>query len=328
MSSTQEFNAFPSIGHLRHLQKALSFQPWTPDIIEYRGTVKLHGCNTAVCQDAVDSDIFVQSRNRILSLEADNHGCFSFVTDRLDHFKGIINRIRIMRPEAASIKVFGEYAGQKIQCGVGISKAPKFFCIFTIYIDGQAQDTSDFSDIHDNENRIFNVMQFGTYSVKINKADPMASAEEIDRLTKEVSEDCPAGRFIGFPGMGEGIVWTMQGQQSCSRIWFKSVVENFSDTIAAKVKVPKAVDPDTDTEKVDDFVEKFAHDKRMNQGLDHLREFNKPIDNVSIGAFVKWVTDDMLKEEGDILNAKEKNVCRQLASKKAVTWFKSFLKSA
>ena len=65
--------------------------------------------------------------------------------------------------------------------------------------------------------------------------------------------------------------------------------------------------------------------EHMHQGLDHLCEFQKPMEPGSTGAFVKWVTEDMMKEEGGVLDPQEARLCRKLASRKAVTWFKTHL---
>lgn len=78
-------------------------------------------------------------------------------------------------------------------------------------------------------------------------------------------------------------------------------------------------------EKITEFVEYACTENRLNQGLDYLKEQGKELDPTSTGDFIKWVMNDILKEESDVLlenGLTWKNVQGMLA-KKAQTFYKS-----
>lgn len=77
-------------------------------------------------------------------------------------------------------------------------------------------------------------------------------------------------------------------------------------------------------EKITEFVEYSCTGNRLNQGLDYLKEQGLPLDPTSTGDFIRWVMNDILKEESDVLlenGLTWKNVQGMLA-KKAQSFYK------
>jgi hypothetical protein len=65
----------------------------------------------------------------------------------------------------------------------------------------------------------------------------------------------------------------------------------------------------------------------MRQGLDYLREQQLTIEMKNIGTFLKWLNNDIIKEEKDTMeesNIDAKDIGRALQSK-AKTWFQQHL---
>jgi hypothetical protein len=307
---TEERESFPEIKHLRHLADTLAYFPNAPDVLNYRGTVKLHGTNMCASQEA-GGDVRVFSRHRELGANKDNSGCHAWTMKRMPHFERLFEAVRSRSGCGDDVRVciFGEFAGRGIQKRVGISAAEPFLAIFCVTIDGRRADLASFADLHDNEARIWNVLQFGTWDLLIRKADPMFVGSITEDLAERVGADCPAAKALGCPGAGEGIVWTCTDIDS-SRLWFKSKCKAHSVCSAP----PKKEKGKSDLQFAQEFAEAFVTEARLEQGLQYLQEMG--LDAVP-GNFIKWVVQDVVKEEGEC--SKD---CKDAVARKASVWFK------
>jgi len=90
-------------------------------------------------------------------------------------------------------------------------------------------------------------------------------------------------------------VWTAE---------FKGVVHRFKvkgeKHSSSKVKTLAAVD----TEKLNsitEFVEYAVTDSRFNQALENVFPNNEPVDTKKLGDVIRWVVNDIIKEETDTL---------------------------
>ena len=138
------------------------YQHTTPyPTLVFNGTVKLHGTNAGIVK--YKDRIEFQSRENVLSLQKDNAQFMLNMSNKnLDFlFEGI--------EFEDHIAVFGEWCGQGIQKGVAVSQLPRMFVIFGCNIDGIWVDC----DRYDNEQQIYNIIQFPQYQVEIdfNKED-------------------------------------------------------------------------------------------------------------------------------------------------------------
>jgi hypothetical protein len=87
-----------------------------------------------------------------------------------------------------------------------------------------------------------------------------------------------------------------------SGTWFKCKGEKHS---VSKVKTLAAVDVEA-VENMREFVKSVVTEARLEQGLDNLvREQLLPFEMKSMGDFIRWVYNDVLKEEMDTIIANQ-----------------------
>jgi hypothetical protein len=289
--------------------------------LKFTGTVKLHGTNAGIVRTK-DHKFSFQSRERELTLTADNAGFMLYMsskTELLDcMIDEMINQYFWATPHETdlpdAVVVFGEWCGGNIQKGVGISGLPKMFVIFAVkFIWGEGEEVkSQWIDIETIDHivspgdNIYNVLQFGKWEVEIDFAKPHEVQNTLIDLTIKVEEECPAGKFFGQTGVGEGLVWHTRDQgYFSSDFWFKVKGEKHS---ASKVKVLASVDVEA-IKAVEDFVEMAVTEARLEQGLQNLvREQLKPFEMSSMGDFLRWVFNDVVKEETDTIVANQLEV--------------------
>ena len=274
--------------------------------LKFKGTVKLHGTNAGIVD--YGDRIEFQSRERVLSLEDDNAGFM-----RIMHSKDLaflFDRFNSVE----YIAVYGEWCGGNIQKSVAINGLDKMFVIFGVKVDDNWVELP--SDLHNNEEGIYNILQFPTYEIDIDFNTPEIVQNKLIEMTLLVEEECPAGKFFGKEGVGEGIVFTCTSDQTLK---FKSKGEKHS---ASKVKVINAVDVEL-MQSINDFVELAVSENRLNQGISFFKENNISVDSKNTGEFLRWIVTDVLKEEKDTLEESgldEKKVKAAVATKARV-WF-------
>ena len=126
--------------------------------------------------------------------------------------------------------------------------------------------------------------------------------------------------MLGVEGIGEGIVWTpTDSEWSNSRYRFKTKGEKHSESKVTKLA-------DVDVEKVatiNELVSKVVEEGRLIQAWNWLKENNKEQTEKSTGDFIRWVNNDIAKEESDLiaasgLNAKDISGAVSTAARK---WF-------
>jgi hypothetical protein len=331
-----EFIKFPSIEQFRHViqkvtnstryvgkdeetQKPIYDYNKELPTIEFIGTTKIHGTNFCIGYNPIDSEFWFQSRNNIITPIKDNLDSARFAYDRLDCFKDIVSKIE--NPNNENIWIYGEFAGKGIQDGVSVSEVEKFFTIFKIKV-GNIWLSDDFINGLDNytEYRIFNSLFFGHKTIQIDFNKPELSQNKLIEMTLEIEQECPVGKAFGISGIGEGLVFSAVGSEyNSSEYWFKSKGEKHSVT-----KVKKLVEVDVEKIKSnEEFVEKTVTENRLRQGLEYLKEMKIELSPKSTGDFIRWVHNDILKEEKDVMDISgisEKDLGK-LVSVKAKTWF-------
>lgn len=290
----REVIKFGSIGQFRNFIKTMQYLGWRK--INLIGTVKIHGTNSSVGLDLKDNSLFYQSRNRVLSLDDDNYDFAKYIEDNKSEFLKIFDEIKnkINTEKYDSIIIYGELAGKGIQNKVAVSQIDRFFAPFSIV--GVNKDTVDELDVKLSINesiRFYPVETFGVYNVQLDLDNVHLAQQEIKDLTISVENECPVGKYFGVSGTGEGIVFTDETKQYS----FKSKGEKHS---VSKVKVIADVDIEK-INKIKDFVDYSVTENRLNQGIEYLKEMNKELDISNIGDFLRWLTNDVLKEEQDVI---------------------------
>lgn len=286
----------------------------TSPVIKFKGAVKLHGTNAAVCFNAVDG-LYVQSRENVITPEKDNMGFAKFVEERKDVFLDMFSRI--MKKELVPISsntlvLFGEWAGGNIQPqDIGIAKLEKAFYIFGLFVSPNTDTRSEFDILHNRIKsnnwldysylrngaaRIFNILDYASYEIEIDFNNPQLVQNALSALTIAVEEECPVAKAFGVSGVGEGIVWT--GECNGYRLQFKVKGEKHS---SSKVTSLAAVD----VEKLNSivaFIDNVCTESRFNQAIEKVFEGSEPTIQKT-GDVIKWFVGDVMKEEIDTMKA-------------------------
>lgn len=295
---SEEGGFFPSINQFRSTVKAerdhAAYHGIAPRVRRFLGTVKLHGTNAGIsCMP--DGEVIYRSRSRIITPDADNHGFARHMAANHDAVCTILGSIPT-NGEMATI--FGEWCGAGIQAGVGISAEQKMFVVFAARVGDEWIDEATIGRAPDA--RIFNIHDYPTWSMEIDFDKPEQAQNDLCALTEEVERECPVAKAFGHSGIGEGIVWTPADDDRRRRFWFKVKGEKHS---ASKVKVLAAVDVERFRAR-DDLVAALVTENRLAQGMDmHINEFHRPLEMSAIGDFLRWVFNDVIKEEADTIAA-------------------------
>lgn len=290
--------------------------------IQYEGTAKIHGCCSSI---RIEGDkiykVTCQSRNNEITPENDNYGFAKFITGLGDE---VFDELRTMF--GTNIVIHGEWAGKGIQDTVAVCQLEKFWTIFRVQEITEDEEKGRWISIQDkdfsilNKHRIFNVRQFGIFNLEIDFEHPAESINKMNELTLQVENECPVGKFFGISGIGEGIVWAspVPEYQNSKFVWKTKGSKH------SKSKVTKLANVDVEKmASIEAFVDKHVNEGRLMQAWNYLAENKIEQDEKATGTFIKWIFNDIIKEEKDELLASgltEKNLGGAVA-KKAKNWF-------
>lgn len=298
--------------------------------LTFKGTVKLHGTNAGVCFNW-NSGIWYQSRENIITPEQDNAGFAFFAESNKKQFFSMFTEIakrNNIDTRDNTISIYGEWCGGNIQKGVAITNLPKSFFIFGVKITpnpiegAEKQPVAywvDHNDLKSPDDKIYNIEDFQTWEMEIDFNYPELVQNKLGELTLAVEEECPVGKAFGFSGVGEGIVWSCNYNGVVHR--FKIKGEKHS---SSKVKKLASVD----TEKINsikEFVDYAVTESRFNQGVEKTFPNNEPIDVKKMGELMKWIVNDIIKEESDTMvknNLEPKDVGKYISTKVREMFFK------
>lgn len=275
--------------------------------LTFKGTVKLHGTNAAVSYNT-KGDLWYQSRENIITPEKDNAGFAFFAESNRDVFLGLMLEVaeneNINRNEN-TITIYGEWCGGNIQKGVGITNLPKSFFIFGVKITPHTETEEelkanpaywvDYTYLESTDNKIYNINNFTTYTIDIDFNMPQLVQNQLSEMTIDVENECPVAKSFGFSGIGEGIVWSTEVNGVVHR--FKVKGEKHS---SSKVKTLAAVDVEK-LESIQKFVDYAVTESRFNQALENVFPNQEPIDTKKLGDVIRWVVNDVIKEEMDTM---------------------------
>jgi len=292
------------------------------------GSVKLHGTNAGIQFNLVTGEVKPQKKSDFITPEKDNFGFASWFETRREDITKILDEFtdEIFAEDTSpfgteqmftsnAITVYGEWAGQGIQKGVGISEFKKSFYVFGVKVtgeieeDGETKETSYwvnpklFKDIElkNPELGIFNVWNFKQYEVIIDLNVPNTAIDEISKIVDEVENDDPVVKELEKiyeteteSKIGEGVVWTLEGKNG-EMISFKSKGEKHSKS---KVKKFKKVDSALENRKRE-LAEKVTPGWRLNQGIQEVfgEDIRNTFNRKMMGEVIKWTMKDIIKEE-------------------------------
>lgn len=269
-------------------------------VLKFDATVKIHGTNAAIVFYADGSQKY-QSRERELTLEEDNAGFMQAMSSKDLH--RLRTQLESYTEYSSEIVVFGEWCGGSVQKGVAVSQLKeKIFVIFQVLINGKPVDWK----ASDHKNGIYSIFDFPHWEVEIDFNNPSEAQNEIVKLTQEVENQCPVGKYFGIDGVGEGIVLRCQTDPN---LFFKSKGEKHS---CSRVKTLAEVDP-AKLKSVTEFIDYAVTENRLNQGLERFS-----LENKNIGSYLQWVVKDIAEEEADVLVNSQleiKDVSKQISQK-------------
>jgi len=285
-------------------------------VLTFRGTVKLHGTNSSIVKYINDGQIKYdfQSRERIIDLTGkDGDNCGFMREFQKKDYQKLFDDIDCK----SSIAIFGEWCGNGIQKGVAIVELPKMFVIFAVKIDDVYQDMNSFKHLKNEEQNIYNILQFPTFSIDIDFNNPELIQNKLVELTTNVEKECPVAKQFGITGIGEGIVWEhINGNE---RYIFKVKGEKHQNS---KVKTLTTVNVE-EIENIKTFVEYAVTENRLLQGIDKMRELGLSIESKTTGDYLRWVYNDVIKEESDTIaenNIDVKKIGSAISAKARMFW--------
>lgn len=279
-------------------------------VLVFNGTTKLHGTNSGVAFDLVAGTTEAQSKERILTVSADNHGFCAWtqsVAGRADlaYLRASVHGAIDFAP-AASIHIFGEWCGLAVNGKTAIGQLPTRFVVFGALItllDG----TENWLDlpliapiwhqlVGESTTNVNLICDYKQWSVAVDFNDPGAVLDFLEQLTIEVEIECPVASALGLNGMGEGIVWECQDPVFGRQV-FKTKGEKHKGTKGARLVT---IAPEI-LESRDAFCDAVLTESRLEQGFDFIMEQHGKVTLDRMGEFLMWVGMDVMKEESDTL---------------------------
>lgn len=312
--------SFPDIGQYRQLIRAVAshaqyvgkdangdaiYDNTKPlPTLEFVGTVKLHGTNAAICSDY--QDLWFQSRERLLTAESDNAGFVRHFAPHTDKLKNLCYTAGLGYNDV-TVCIYGEWCGSGIQKGVGISALPKMFVIFAVRVGEKWLSHTEVAKLKAPEIQIYNIFDYDHRFITIDFARAIDFQNTLGEYTTAVENCCPVAKAFGKEGIGEGIVWTCTtpGYED-SKFWMKVKGEKHS---VSKVKKLASVDMEVVASQ-NEFIANTVTEARCLQSISKLKEAGKPLDRTSLGDFIKWIYNDIIKEETDTAKANNLDITK------------------
>jgi hypothetical protein len=179
--------------------------------------------------------------------------------------------------------------------GTGVSQLPKMFVPFAVLTNGRWWLPAEIRRLFRGTS-IRCIYDYRLWSMMIDFSRPEEFQNDLVDLTVKVEQQCPVALAHGFEGIGEGIVWWAAPTEgfNVDGLVFKVKGEKHSET---KVKTLAAVDVEK-IGNIRELVATIATRHRMGKKLDGIA-----VDIRNTGAFLKVVTEDVMKEEADTIDA-------------------------
>lgn len=328
---------WPSIGRFDEFVKSIRYlankKNISPDevVIELEGTVKLHGTNAGIVFKYDDENqpyLYPQGRNRVLTVDTDNAGFALYLMgdkEVYNYYFGKLERDFESFPHSCyqecgkleAVCLFGEWAGENVQNGVAIAELKKFFAPFSVSYYFKTNEGKQVV-IHNTDKAMLDRYYDGSNQhvrcfpitlvepiVKQLRFDEVSLANftnELIKYTAETETCCPFGKLFGVEGIGEGYVWKVKFPKDnvlsdYLPYMFKVKGEKHS---VSKVSKLASVYPEH-IENVVKFAEYAVTENRLQQGIEFLKESQLEVTSKNIGVFMRWIANDIMKEESAVL---------------------------
>jgi hypothetical protein len=315
---------FGSIGDIKQCAKSLVQQAdYIGDQLKLMSVVlteKVHGTNAGFSVDN-KGNYWVNSRERILSLEKDNQGCCAFVHANIKEFLYLANKCIAKAPEGWEVvTVPFEFGGDGIQKKSALSGIGKKVAVIFPYFKATIGDEGIWREMpyFMNTNVLINIM--GTPGCQkilaIDFKNVNASVNDLLKIVNTWETQSPLANYFSKPdNIGEGLVGHFFYMENLFRFKVKGTKHANS-----KVKVLQPVDDVKEQAKIN-FINFALPAWRLEQMAEGCYG---PEDT---GRFMKALHADVLKECSDELVEAElswKDVVQKL-SKQAREWYNEYI---
>lgn len=306
--------------------------------VEFVASVKIHGTNAAVTLTK-NGDLEMQRRSGLITPNQDNYGFAAWVLENEKSFRFVLEPLLkyfINEVGCDQVTLFGEFAGRGVQSKVAVSDLPKSFYIFDFAVaksnsDG-LEDVLFSNDIPQGlhllrglpevDDVIINLAarspEYQNKSFIVDTEHPHLFLDAITPVVDAIGAECPVARDLGAVGFGEGLVFTGAYQGKVYRFKIKDSRHKVS-----KIREAAVVD-EVELAGLQEFVELTCTEIRLKQGLEFVAS-NTPLDVKNMGSYIKWVVQDILREESDLIQTKQIDTKKasKLISTKAREFFQA-----
>lgn len=296
-------------------------------VLQFEGTVKLHGVNTSV---VLAPDDVMWSQSREIKLNSATQDCFGFngfVSKNRLAFLTILQAARAKMLSAGhsnkKVTVFGEWCGSGIQKRVALSQLNKMFVIFGMVASEDADDAMENNEsniyfskqemmdcveqcrsVVGNSFAIKSIYDFPVYKVDIDFRAPQEANDALTLMVEEVEQECPVSKVLGISGTGEGIVFrcVTDGWED-TRFWFKIKGEKHKGS-ARQARVHSEIDQER-LVNVQILAESLVNEERLEQMVQKTFDIGNGgmVVVQKLGVFIKHMLTDINKEDSDQIQA-------------------------
>ena len=307
--------ATANIGYDKEKQEPIYDPAPIYPIITAQATEKIHGTCGAICFSNSDG-FWVQSKNNILEIGKDNADCAGHALKIENEWKELIFQLADnydVDLNTHIISIYFEWCGSGIQANTAVSgidkKMAMIFSHFKISpIEADVDIPSVWKEtnvdgkwISNHDVDIYNINDFPTYEFKIDFAQPLMIQNDMINLVENTIEPAsPVGKKFGKEkNIGEGIVVTFMYKD----VLYRFKVKGSLHAGTSKIKKLKKVD-NVKLQKIRDMAQTVTPVWRLQQMFDEANDvINGGIPKMeNMGAFMKLVNTDIIKEETDIIN--------------------------
>ena len=294
---------------------------------------KVHGTNAAVCYNKEDG-LWVQSKNNIVTPEKDNYGCAKWVEDKKDIWIDLIKNIAntySLNLSTITLTIYFEFAGKSIQQKSCVPQLEKSAFIFPFFRITDNQDTDKWMLVKVEKEgvlqrlntlnyAIYNIIEFSSESTVLDLNDIKSYNELLEEKVKTIEKHSSIGTELSQKdAIGEGLVGYIY-QNNGELLMFKAKGEAHTKTKKKQSKYSKEL-----LNKLTQIAEQLTPVWRLEQAVNEVTS-NPIIQNM--GNIIKWVVQDIEKEEQHTLN--ENNITikdiSSFVSKITANWYKEYLK--
>lgn len=299
-------------------------------VVDFIGTVKLHGTNAGIRMPGVGIRPIALSRTRKLTVNNDNHGFAMFLEGIPQEIFDELYMNNNGENQTGAITLFGEWCGGSVQSKVALKDCPKHFVAFAATRDDFSVEEGyryidwDYADFTKeiNSHRLFSVRQIPEFEITIDFRNG-SHEDVVAQLTtwvEEVEAMCPWAKQIwNVEGIGEGIVFHRKDDPENNYWIFK--VKGDKHSGGGDRSKGKLVEIDlVKVENVSECVDVILTEARM---IQMVNDNNFDFDPRNIGPFLKAVCVDCVKEQIDVVieNGLEWDDVSKVVQTRARNWF-------